>query len=409
MIGADAWRLLKDFAFDPTELRGVGMQVQKLEPVSESNSDLGQARLNFLPKDTAPAPKVAESSKAAQARAQVQQDSAPAIIVIDSSSQEEPPVVHVKPPKRSVSSELDLPSLSQIDKSVLDALPADIKKELELEYKRRSASPLPSKPFSFGPAQPPKPKIMVRGQKSNLSRITRQLAPRNAPSISPRKNKLFAKRDTKPVNVTKAELKKLKIDPEVFAVLPVELQREQLAGARYARSFGTSDISVSAPRKVIRARNPNAPVKRIPRKPNPNARYTIPPTIKQEGMKVFITEAEDVQDSIQAWMKSSEDSPPAPEDVDYFADFMMQCVEGEKSSDVGVEKVTAVMQWWLILLRRRWRNLEKHTEESDDLHDEWECDREAKAGKAWWGAFRDVKVQLDAAVRKRFGGGIRVR
>ncbi len=51
IIGDHAWRLLKSFNFDPRELRGIGIQIQKLESASSSTSaPAGQAVLPFQSK-----------------------------------------------------------------------------------------------------------------------------------------------------------------------------------------------------------------------------------------------------------------------------------------------------------------------------------------------------------------------
>ncbi|KAG1830167.1 hypothetical protein EV424DRAFT_1377445 [Suillus variegatus] len=79
------------------------------------------------------------------------------------------------------------------------------------------------------PAEQPshdiQPKILVKGV--NVKRITQRLAPQNRTSVSPHKTTLFAKRDVPScMRVSHAELRKLDIDPDVFAALPVDLQRE---------------------------------------------------------------------------------------------------------------------------------------------------------------------------------------
>ncbi|KAG2352983.1 hypothetical protein BDR07DRAFT_1497303 [Suillus spraguei] len=128
---------------------------------------------------------------------------------------------------------LDLPSFSQVDKDVFDALPDDVRKELEVEY-----------------------------QRVNVKRITQQLAPKNRTSVSPRKNTLFAKREVPSyMRVSDAELRKLDIDPDVFAALPVDLQREQVIMARHARSG-----NLLQERKIIKAssRAPSAPYRKKP-------------------------------------------------------------------------------------------------------------------------------------------------
>ena len=48
VIGEHAWRMLKGFNLNPKELRGIAIQIQKLEKVSgPQDAELGQALLPF--------------------------------------------------------------------------------------------------------------------------------------------------------------------------------------------------------------------------------------------------------------------------------------------------------------------------------------------------------------------------
>ena len=164
------------------------------------------------------------------------------------------------------SERLDLPSLTQIDPSALEALPADIRAEIRNEYNRRSASPalsiLSTEDGSIIDGHSEKIRTTDKG--TPLRRITQALAPRNAAGQLPgvygnifERCKARAKarsvsiengpssaEESSPikvgikVKVTGEELKKLGIDPFVFAELPTDLQLEQLSSARFAHSFG---------------------------------------------------------------------------------------------------------------------------------------------------------------------------
>src|SRR6267154_3808275 len=111
-----------------------------------------------------------------------QDDLAVPMIVTEPPSQDDP-VQNEAGPSHPFPT-VDLPSFSQVDKDVFDALPGDVRKELELEYERRSRSPMPA----VQPSHDVRPKITVKGV--NVKRITQQLAPKNRTSVSPRKNAL---------------------------------------------------------------------------------------------------------------------------------------------------------------------------------------------------------------------------
>ncbi|KIJ63335.1 hypothetical protein HYDPIDRAFT_92853 [Hydnomerulius pinastri MD-312] len=380
-IGDHAWRLLMSWDFDSTELRGIGIQIQKLE--KSGDGEAGQPKLPF------------QSKGGTHMRHHHAQ---PEIIVQPPSSQGDQALVEIAVEKQSAY--VDLPSFSQLDKDVLEALPEDVRKELENEYQRRSHSPSLLEPV---PAiAESRPKIVVRG--TNVKRITQQLAPKNRTALSPKKNMLFTKRDgPSSVRVSEAELRKLDIDPEVFALLPVDMQREQLIMARHAKSGG-----LLAERKIIKdsnriSRSPSLPYRK---KPPPQAKHPQLPLLKQQGKqkgeKLYFTETDDVQRVIESWVDGFQEFPPNQRDVDYFSKFLVQSVE---TSDTGMEKTIAVMKWWLFLLRRGWgiyEQAELPVEGTERLTSE-------KIGKAWWRAFREVKVKVDTVARKRFGGSVALK
>ncbi|KAH8114089.1 DNA/RNA polymerase [Phellopilus nigrolimitatus] len=233
VIGQQAWRLLKSVAFDPRELRGIGIQIQKLEKATQS-SELGQLKLDFKPK------KVAKEAKEAKGRPDI------ALTVQPASS----PDFDSGPTQPTQASNLALPSFSQVDRKSFESLPVNLRHEITKEYSRRSASPALSGIGDSAPSlSPPKRKTTDKG--TPLGRITQALAPRNrtgsglssASAAAVQKHNIFERcqvqketRGTK-VEVTRAELARLGIDARVFAELPAELQLEQLASVRFARSF----------------------------------------------------------------------------------------------------------------------------------------------------------------------------
>ncbi|KAG2354376.1 hypothetical protein BDR07DRAFT_1548628 [Suillus spraguei] len=315
-IGEHAWSLL-------------GIQIQKLDtPSPPDATDPGQVKLPFQ----------ARSSKT-NVQDNTEQGAIPMPMIITEHPSPEDPLQNQAGPSRPLPT-LDLPSFSQVDKDVFDALPDDVRKELEVEYQRRSRSPMPPEQ----PSHNVRPKIMVKGV--NVKRITQQLAPKNRTSVSPRKNTLFAKREVPSyMRVSDAELRKLDIDPDVFAALPVDLQREQVIMARHARSG-----NLLQERKIIKASS-RAHLRLIAR--NPLLRLSTRSLLflkqqgKQPGEKLYFTETGDVQTIIESWVKGFTKYPPKQKDVDYFSKFLVRNVE---LADTGMEKTIAVMKWWLILI-----------------------------------------------------------
>lgn len=386
-IGEHAWALLDSWGFDPKELRGIGIQIQKLDtPSASDTTDPGQVKLPFPARSS----KTTGQENTGQGVLPVPR------ITTEPPSQDDPlQNKNEAGPSRPLPT-LDLPSFSQVDKDVFDALPDDVRKELEVEYQRRSRSPM----LAEQPSRDVRPKIMVKGV--NVKRITQQLAPKNRTSVSPRKNTLFAKREVPSyMRVSDAELRKLDIDPDVFAALPVDLQREQVIMARHAKS-----VDLFQERKIIKAssRAPSAPYRK---KPPPQAKHPEPPFLKQQGKqpgeKLYFSETGDVQTVIESWVKGFTEYPPKQKDVDYFSKFLVRNVE---SADTGMEKTIAVMKWWLILLRRKWGVYERASG-AEENHDG--SSTAESIGRAWWKAFWEVKAKVDTVARRRFGGSLSLK
>lgn len=391
-IGDHAWRLLKSWGFDPGELRGIGIHIQKLE--NSQNGNVGQATLPFQAVDRKPL-----SKGLAPPGSEL-----PELVVQPPSSQGE--VVDADAPEQKYADQVSLPSLSQVDMEVLEALPDDIRKELEDAYRRRSHSPMVVETAPVPVASPPsKVTAAVATKGSNVKRITQQLAPKSGSTLSPKKSMLFAKRDTpasaSAVRVSDAQLRELDIDPDVFAALPVDMQREQLIMARNTKKGG-----IVSERRLVIKDTTRAPREKpvYPKIPLPKAHRPRPPTLKQQGKqrgeKLSFTETDDIQRVIEAWVEGFEEYPPNQKDVDFFCKFLVQSVE---FSDVGMEKTVAVMRWWLVLLRRRWG---VHEADQSEVNQSTQRVTSEVVGKAWWKAFREVKDRVDVAARKRFGGSL---
>lgn len=437
-IGDVAWRLLKSFDFDPKELRGIGIQIQKLEKASSlDQAEPGQAVLPFKPvtsftKTTAQAQKVQFEGSSQDVEIVVkpptQEDHDSDIEIIENPNKKADSVKHLA---------VDPPSFSQVDMSVFEALPEDVREELHAEYERRSRSRsvTPGLAMTSGSRSPsvpqaakPRFKFATKSHMTNVKRITQQLAPRSRSSISPSKTKLFMKPNsasglstgakTSSLDVSEAELKKLKIDPDVFVMLPIDVQQEQLSMARQKTKNAWASIfpPQRKPTKPTskgkgKKRRSSSPAIIIPPPPLPKAKYVEPPMLKQQGKtkgdKLYFHETDDIQQVIEAWVTGFREHPPNQKDVDYFAKYLVQCVDGERSTDVGLERAVAVAKWWLVLLRRHFAVWED-SPPSEDSELRGQITSEI-VGRAWWKAFREVKEKMDVVARKKFGGRLSLK
>ncbi|RDB19284.1 DNA repair protein rev1 [Hypsizygus marmoreus] len=414
VIGEHAWRMLRSFNFDPKELRGIGIQIQRLEhPTAQKNLQPGQAMLQF---------RRVESPKKAGPPPPADNKRGPQIFVCPPSVGAPEALPNQSPTKPTVV--VDLPTFSQVDMDVFNALPADVRKELEDEYKRRSASPS----RAGGPAAPAQPipaarpaaapnifpkKITVKG--TNFKRIARQLRPNNPAVISPQKNYAWQKSilmkkkgRAGASKLSDAALRDLDIDPEVFRMLPPALQHEQLARLRILKERGSLPDSPTQ-RQVLKPRKRKPiPEHLLWRAPAPRARFVAPPILRQQlekpKKKLLFTETDDIQRAIEGWVHAYRRWVPKEKDIEFFTKYLVTAVDGKTHGDASVERAVAVLKWWLVLLRRYWGG-------SEYVDDEGYMDPSPgdPVGEAWWKTFREVKAKMDAVFNDKFGGKLSLR
>jgi DNA repair protein REV1 len=439
IIGEHAWRLLKSFNFDPRELRGIGIQIQKLEPIKSAPAS-GQSVQSVLPFKNVNIP---AKGKYKADRASTAPESEAGVEIQE--------IMPLPPPSPATSREkrvdsttakpnyVDPPSFSQVDMTVFEALPKELRDELEREYRRRSGSPSkvaagPSRakvlnaPPHRQPSHPLRqtsypsrnvfpnsrskifPEKLAFGKGNNYGRITQQLAPRNGTSIYANKALLRAlgldKPKPPPVCITETELRDLNIDPEVFAMLPVKVQREQLVMARIIKKDGTIPDGPTQ-RKILKPSKPfTSPFRRRRRALGPKAVYVQPPVLRQQGKekkeKLCYYETDDIQMVIEKWVTSYKHWAPKDKDIDFFSRYLLQCMES-REGDTGIERAVSIIKWWLVLLRRVWAEFENKGEEAE------QTDAKERTATAWWKAFREVKSRLDNVAKKRFGGKLSLK
>ncbi|KAG6819804.1 hypothetical protein H0H93_008499 [Arthromyces matolae] len=387
VIGEHANRILRSFNFDPKELRGIGIQIQKLEKPS-SGPEVQQGMLPFK--------RILSPQKPVRPRARAR---APTISVHPPSDDVQALSAAQSPSKNAV----DLPNFSQVDKEVFHALPDDVRKELEEEYQRRSRSPAGPPPLHV----PARKNIFPEKSKTkgnDYSRIVRQQRPQNRPFISPSKGPLFKKKARAGASkLSDAALHALNIDPTVFRDLPPNVQHEQLAMLRLIEKHGKIP-SPPSQRKILKPRKRKPiPPHLIWIAPPPRARFVAPPILRQQGKekseKLLLTETPDIQNAIELWVTTYKKWVPKEKDIEFFTKYLVATVDGTVHGDHGIERGIAIMKWWLVLLRRYWGGYE-YVEEDEEM----QLTPGNPVGEAWWKIFREIKAKMDDVARKKFGG-----
>lgn len=402
LIGEVSWHLLRVLKIAPHELRGISIQIQKLDAPTGCAPTPGQARLPFRSKPNSTS---AGTSKGLAPNSRAS-PSEPVTAQLES-----------KAPAKGI----DLPSFSQVDMTVFEALPGDIRQELEAEYQRRRSAP--PKPEPVAVAELPLRASSVHPTRGGMSNsrgrgaASRGRSGRQPPGNNSRSRGRFAPPPIQAapaavVRVKAGELAELGIDEGVFAALPVPIQREQLAAARGSRVRPSQQpVRPTSPLKPLqRLEGRWAPLKGpheyIPPPPPPRARFAEAekPGLRCGGGAAPVVEGVDVRKVVRAWVEQFVRYAPHGEDVALVGGYLVRCVE----TDVGAERAIGVMRWWAALLRRRWAVWE-HADERDEEPEPGEDVRAEMVGMAWWRAYREVANGMNEVVRKRFGGSLKFR
>ena len=418
VIGKVSWRLLRALNIAPHELRGISIQIQKLDARTRCAPTPGQGRQSFRREPNSTTASTSKES-APKARASLSE------------------LVTAKPELEVPATGVDLPSFSQVDMSVFEALPEDIRQELEAEYQRRTSVPPPkpepiAKPPRRAASVVPSPRRdgnddklrVVRGIGGRGRMSGRQRLGSGAPTRGRSRSALppvsIAPPAAAAVRVKPGELAELGIDEEVFAALPVRIQCEQLAAARGARVRPSQQpVRPTSPLKPLqrlagRWAPPKGPHEYIPPPPPPRARFAEPesekPALRPGGGGTTASEpgavvdGVDVRRVVRAWVERFVAHAPHAEDVALVGAYLVRCVE----TDVGAERAVGIMRWWGALLRRRWAVWE-HADERDEEPEPGEDVQAEMVGMAWWRAYREVGDSMNEVVRRRFGGSLKFR
>lgn len=410
VICKESLAMMRSFGFQPGVLRGIGVQMQKLEPIKsgpEGAAENSQCRLQFKTgQPSKPAEKLVEKpaedpiqddvkTPQKQRIHDVGQFSIPANLLKDSPSkrplntlgtqfvlptQVDPKVLaelpediraklakHVrpapraapaiipqlavsKPASREQSPAVALPNQSQLDPSILNALPEDVRAEVLGFYnnksprKVREQAVLPQSPRKVRTLPPGKKPAITRKRggglfagrsRSNFHNDNSTLTQSNFVA-KPSMRRLD---DGTATTDTDNEAAPAEIDPEFLAALPEEVRREVLDQQRQARLQRTGGINISMHQKRKRkAADKGGPIERLmklpPRPPKPSF------TMKK------LTSLPDLRKAVKAWYLEFSDEGPYEEDVTALIKYLQDVVAEERD----MEKAVAIVKWmaWVV-------------------------------------------------------------
>lgn len=457
ILGREAVSILRSYGFSPGELRGLGVQMTKLEPlkaVTEGRPDGSQRRISFhavtasklIRKETEDPivddpdsprrPRVAPVHPAAaitranaadgsakkplnltgtqfimptqidptvladlpqdiRSRLMAQSKSAP-------TSRAQSPMVDSRPrsPKR-VFEDTSIPS--QLDPEVFESLPEDVKAEVRASYLSR---PTVSRAQGLPLQSPHKNRNLLTTKKTTTSTKKRagllsrsRNTKQESYSTLTQSNFVISNRKTEPYkpNATESEDTDT-LDPSFLAALPPDVRAEVLADHRRAR-LSRLGLGLSTTTKPLKPPNPPSNPNTI-LTPDGQRKLHIPtrpprPTFTTANLSTL----SELRETLSEWYKAFETEGPHGDDVAALQRYLRRVVLEER--DLG--KVSGVVRWLGYLIGGG--------EGEEDRGDKGERDGKGDVGvarggegegiKEWRAALEGIQAAVQDGVRER--------
>ncbi|KAK4498236.1 hypothetical protein PRZ48_010893 [Zasmidium cellare] len=412
-ITKEAISMMKSFAISPGELRGIGIQMQKLEPLKQGTdgTDLSsQRKLQFLagqpsksrtekppedsiqddvrtpqkqripdanqpsaafrPVDTGTPTKKPLNTLGTQFVLPTQVD--PSVLAElppdirsklakhvgrvsgDAKSVEAVKDTDFNAPSRAQSPAIVIPPQSQLDPSILEALPEDVRNEVLGFYKspgnraekRGDQAVLPQSPRKVRTA-PPVRQPVKRGRgrprgSRNLGGLSRNAVNHGESSTLTQANFVARPHLVDDSAGTDSEQEPEELDPEVLAALPEDLRQEVLAQQRQARLQRTGGIDLS-----LHPRSKASRKKKAEDEGPLDRHFILPPRpAKPTFTSKKLSELPDLRNAVSAWFKEFSDEAPYEDDVAALIKYLKDVVTEERDTS----KAVAVVKWmaWVI-------------------------------------------------------------
>lgn len=438
----EAISIMRGWGFSPGELRGIGVQMTKLEPLkgtAESPVASSQRRLqftNFAARATTPrqteaiddadSPKKSRSHRKHPAAslapgtspsgkrrsslntlgtqfivpsqidpavlAELPDDIRSKLMAKEASeATHAKPLIPISPKSRSISPSIGMeasPSQPRLDAEMLEALPEDLRAEVLAFYK---TSPRKSNAQTLLPQSPHKNRII------NVKKQTTPTKSRKHTSLLSRTKGVATNSTLTQSNfvANKPQLTKSKSDEdgnaespqisdEFLTALPPDIRSEVLSQARRDRLQKRGGIDLATSKK-IRKNQPTSAANAGQRK-----LQLVPRAAKPTFTARKCTELPDLRDAIDDWFQEFASDGPYEEDIDVLVDYLRKVIQEEQN----MAKAIALGKW----LARVVEAAEMDSESAEH----------AKGIKRWQYTLEKVREGIQAAVKGRGLGKVDV-
>lgn len=405
IIAKEAISMLRSFNFSPGDLRGLGVQMTKLEPIKtgQAGPESSQRQLNFQksppPKKLAiPADPDELESPHKEGSIRIQADpilsnsnhkplnisgsqfimptqADPKIIAELPTDIRSRLVAQAKPRQDSRSGSpcppprlaqpptgADLPPQSQLDSESLAALPEDVRNEVLGYYNEAASIPAPqpaaavpdSRPPTSGslklkkPASPPKkrrgrpPKSVTLANKSKIKPLNQSsFGFAPRPVVAPTRLDGEALSRQESPSVEDRAQTPTEVSAEFLAALPEDIRQEVLEEQERSRMQQRSRATAPAQRPPSRAQE-DPPQPIVPEKRLPLAPLPKRPVFTSQRL----SHLPDLRDAVRSWHEAFAANGPYAEDVTSLCKYLSSVTLQEKDLD----KAVSVVRWlmWLV-------------------------------------------------------------
>jgi DNA repair protein REV1 len=402
IIGDAALKIFRSHGFDAAELRGIGIQIQKLEGGEDATVAPGQGTITFGKRTEQPKVQEVEpeapslpgpskqtntstsfASKPASSKQPVklskfgQRQSA---MMASRLAMAVPNPHEVDPNIWSFMSEADQDDYRRSWKAAGIAVPPQLAKKVTLVQQKavgalkrereRSRSASVDPPAKKKKSQPTLTKMITRSRQPSRS-VT--------PALDVIEISSSPKRSGAPP--ASAELIELGISADVFRALAPEDQAEQLHFYRQKQQLTKKAPPIKIQPSKKRMPPPGAPTEVIKVDPVPRPAFQR------------TTDPEEIMSKLSEWIEVQGSDPPVKREVSVLQRYLLRCVEPATGGLGGVHDAVRTLSWWKHLIKERWRS-------SDGAA------ADVEVAKAWKIAFKEVHDAVDAVALARFGGAL---
>ena len=208
---------------------------------------------------------------------------------------------------------------------------------------------------------------------------------RQARSVTPTQNEVVdisgSSTPPRPRKYTDTEIANLGLDPDVFLNLPEDVQAEvhrEAAASRITRDHLTKRSQ--SPRPGTTFRSPQKVTKEV-------VISKAPLRPKMNGT----SDVNQIMNMIREWMERSYTLEPNPSEVKVIRKYLLRCVDVHTGGMGGIQDATNVMGYWRNVCKRLWWKAQQGSPERD-------------IESSWKKVFQDIREEVNELVQVRFGG-----